>query len=88
MIISRMGRRLPLLVAGKMLSWSVTLAFSHLFLLKINFILVSYVSVQKMQMFPMLRSQSTKNFIQPLSTQIYNDAITAMLTTDDCKLYF
>ena len=33
-------------------------------------------------------AQSTKNFIQPLSTQIYNDAITAMLTSDDCKLYF
>lgn len=33
-------------------------------------------------------AQSTKNFIQPLSTQIYNDAITTVLTTDDCELYF
>lgn len=87
MTISRMGRRLPLLVAGKTsvrhISVQPFISLKNKFHSRELCQCLENANVPNVTI-----AQSTKNFIQPLPTQIYNDAITTVLTTDDCELYF
>ena len=86
MTISRMGRRLPFLVAGKTSVRHISV--QPFISLKNKFHSRELCQCLENANVPHVTiAQSTKNFIQPLPTQIY-DAITTVLTTDDCELYF